>query len=29
MATHFNEPIDIASSSLTEEGTVYEGKRIL
>lgn len=25
MATHFNEPIDIASSSLTEHGTVYGG----
>lgn len=25
MATHFNEPIDIASSSLSEEGTVYGG----
>ncbi len=25
MATHYNEPIDIASSSLTEEGTVYGG----
>ncbi|MDP4090222.1 MAG: nitrogenase cofactor biosynthesis protein NifB [Bacillota bacterium] len=25
MATHFNEPIDIASSSLNEEGTVYGG----
>ncbi|MEJ6952353.1 nitrogenase component 1 [Natronospora cellulosivora (SeqCode)] len=26
MATHFNEPVDIASSSLTETGTVYGGK---
>ena len=25
MATHYNEPIDIASSSLSEEGTVYGG----
>lgn len=25
MATHYNEPIDIASSSLNEEGTVYGG----
>ncbi|MDP4178996.1 MAG: nitrogenase cofactor biosynthesis protein NifB, partial [Bacillota bacterium] len=25
MATHYNEPIDIASSSLTENGTVYGG----
>jgi nitrogenase molybdenum-iron protein alpha/beta subunit/molybdenum cofactor biosynthesis enzyme MoaA/predicted Fe-Mo cluster-binding NifX family protein len=25
MATHYNEPVDIASSSLTEEGTVYGG----
>jgi len=25
MATHFNEPIDIASSSLTEQGTVFGG----
>lgn len=29
MATHFNEPIDIASSSLTEEGTVYGGEKNL
>ncbi len=29
MATHFNEPIDIASSSLTEEGTVYGGHKNL
>lgn len=29
MATHYNEPIDIASSSLTEEGTVYGGERNL
>ncbi|HEX3076155.1 MAG TPA: nitrogenase component 1, partial [Lachnospiraceae bacterium] len=26
MATHYNEPVDIASSSLTEEGTVYGGE---
>lgn len=26
MATHYNEPIDIASSSLTEHGTVYGGE---
>ena len=25
MATHYNEPIDIASSSLNEKGTVYGG----
>ena len=25
MAGHYNEPIDIASSSLNEEGTVYGG----
>ncbi len=25
MATHFNEPVDIGSSSLTEQGTVYGG----
>ena len=25
MATHYNEPIDIASSSLTEQGTVFGG----
>jgi nitrogenase molybdenum-iron protein NifN len=25
MSTHYNEPIDIASSSLTEQGTVYGG----
>lgn len=29
MATHFNEPIDIASSSLSEEGTVYGGSENL
>ena len=29
MATHYNEPIDIASSSLTEEGTVYGGHKNL
>lgn len=26
MATHYNEPIDIASSALTEQGTVYGGE---
>jgi nitrogenase molybdenum-iron protein alpha/beta subunit/MoaA/NifB/PqqE/SkfB family radical SAM enzyme len=26
MATHYSEPIDIASSSLTEEGTVFGGE---
>lgn len=26
MATHYNEPIDVASSSLTEQGTVYGGE---
>ncbi|GBU26464.1 nitrogenase molybdenum-iron protein nifN-nifB [Fibrobacteria bacterium R8-3-H12] len=26
IATHYNEPIDIASSSLTEEGTVFGGE---
>lgn len=29
MATHYNEPIDIASTSLTEEGTVYGGEQNL
>ncbi len=29
MAGHYNEPIDIASSSLTEEGTVYGGSKNL
>jgi len=29
MATHFNEPIDIASSSLTEDGTIYGGSKNL
>lgn len=29
MATHYNEPIDIASSSLTEHGTVYGGEKNL
>ena len=29
MATHYNEPIDIASSSLTEHGTVYGGEQNL
>ncbi|MDR3136960.1 MAG: hypothetical protein LBU07_06105 [Coriobacteriales bacterium] len=29
MATHFNEPVDIASSSLTEQGTVYGGEENL
>lgn len=28
MATHYNEPIDIASSSMTEQGTVLEGNKI-
>jgi nitrogenase cofactor biosynthesis protein NifB len=26
MATHYNEPVDVASSSLTEEGTVFGGE---
>ena len=25
MATHYNEPIDVASSALTEQGTVFGG----
>ncbi|MDR2670993.1 MAG: hypothetical protein LBC26_04665 [Oscillospiraceae bacterium] len=29
MATHFNEPVDIASSSLTEQGTVFGGEENL
>ena len=29
IATHFNEPMDIASSSLTEKGTVYGGAKNL
>lgn len=29
MATHFNEPVDIASTSLSENGTVYGGSRNL
>jgi nitrogenase molybdenum-iron protein NifN len=29
MATHYNEPIDIASSSLTENGTIYGGTKNL
>jgi nitrogenase molybdenum-iron protein alpha/beta subunit/MoaA/NifB/PqqE/SkfB family radical SAM enzyme len=29
MATHYNEPIDIASSSLTEEGAVFGGEKNL
>lgn len=29
MATHYNEPVDIASSSLTEEGTVFGGEQNL
>jgi len=29
MATHYNEPVDIASSSLTEQGTVYGGEQNL
>ncbi len=29
MATHYNEPVDIASSSLTENGTVFGGENNL
>jgi nitrogenase molybdenum-iron protein alpha/beta subunit/MoaA/NifB/PqqE/SkfB family radical SAM enzyme len=29
MATHYNEPVDIASSSLTEDGTVFGGEKNL
>lgn len=29
MATHYNEPVDIASSSLTEQGTVMGGEKNL
>lgn len=29
MATHYNEPVDIASSSLTEQGTIYGGEKNL
>ena len=29
MAEHYNEPVDIASSSLNEEGTVYGGEKNL
>ncbi len=29
MATHYNEPIDIASSSMTEQGTVFGGEQNL
>jgi nitrogenase molybdenum-iron protein alpha/beta subunit/MoaA/NifB/PqqE/SkfB family radical SAM enzyme len=29
MATHYNEPVDMASSSLTENGTVYGGEENL
>ncbi len=29
MATHYNEPVDVASSSLTEHGTVYGGEKNL
>ena len=29
MAAHYNEPVDIASSSLSEEGTVYGGAKNL
>lgn len=29
MAEHYNEPIDIASSSLTEEGTIFGGEKNL
>jgi len=29
MATHYNEPVDIASTSLTEQGTVFGGEKNL
>ncbi|MBA5851677.1 nitrogenase cofactor biosynthesis protein NifB [Clostridium sp. cel8] len=29
MSTHYNEPVDIASSALTEQGTVYGGTKNL
>jgi nitrogenase cofactor biosynthesis protein NifB len=29
MATHYNEPVDVASSSLTEEGAVFGGEKNL
>jgi len=29
MATHYNEPVDIASTSLTEQGTVFGGEKSL
>lgn len=29
MATHYNEPVDVASSSLTEQGTVFGGEENL
>lgn len=29
MATHYNEPVDVASSSLTEDGTVFGGEKNL
>lgn len=29
MATHYNEPVDIASSALTEQGTVFGGEKNL
>lgn len=29
MATHYNEPVDIASTSLTEEGTIFGGEKNL
>jgi len=29
MAEHFNEPVDVASSSLNEKGTVYGGEASL
>jgi nitrogenase cofactor biosynthesis protein NifB len=29
MATHYNEPVDVASSCLTEEGTVFGGEKNL
>lgn len=28
MAEHFNEPVDVASSSLNEKGTIYGGEKI-
>lgn len=29
MATHYNEPVDIASTSLTEQGTIFGGEKNL